>query len=838
MFAFGIVTMFTVAKSYNCIRIARCDRKQKKSPEKGSDPVSESVKFYPFEEKAMPKRMALPKMKKEHPVKTMVRCWFSLPTLLLGICGFFMAGAGFLGAVYPFGIAWFASASAADRRRSFLWLLFAAAGYYYFVPSQFAVYAVILAASFFCFLFYPVLGSKSQSYLVITVFTAVLVIRGLFLVFQGISDMLLVITLTESILAAGFSLILHRASEVWHLLGSMEKPGRGDILCIFIFAGGLLLGMDSFAVYSVSPANVVMCFLILSAAFIGGAGNGAATGAVLGVLPSLSALVSPAAIGMYAFSGLSAGVFRRFRRPGIIVGYLLGKILLSLYLLDTTLLSSSALETLIGAVLFLAIPNGILFRISEVFGLKTPAAKADTSSKSEEYALNRLKETGQSLSALKTAMNGVYQESSIQSGKNANGILEHISTKICNGCTLKGLCWKSDFDVTYKDLMRVFALADTNDGITTKDLPETFRRKCCHSKEMVTAVNCLYELFRKNEYWQRQVDASRTLAVSQMEHTARILTELAENMEGLKTMKETLYTKLGSELRKNGFRVDKIFFDNIDMNEIRLRLKTRHCDGKRPCGRQIAGAINHLSGLYYTVSDCCCGSRGEACVCRLISGDAISMEVSSVQLTKEGSTVCGDTDAALLLPDAKEALIISDGMGSGAKAKKESQNTVEFIRKILDCGFEQDFVAALARHRLLLEREAELYATLDLCLIDRIRKKAEFVKLGAGASYLCTPGKGVKVIGGIAFDGNTFFSAPAKRSKEPLNPGDILILASDGLEEAISAGNGPDEWLIPLLADCCGDTPKAIGERIANHAVLAGGGKVKDDITVTVAKVV
>lgn len=832
------MTMFTAAVSYNCIRIARCEKKQKEKLRKGCDSVSESVKFYPFEEKAMPKRMALPKIKKEHPIKSMIRYWFSLPTLLLGICGFFMAGAGFLGAVYPFGIAWFASASAADRRRSFLWLLFSAAGYYYFVPAQFIVYGVILAACFFCFLFYPVLGNKNRSYLVITVFTAVLVIRGLFLVFQGISDMLLVITLTESILAAGFSFVLHRASEVWHLLGSMEKPGRGDILCIFIFAGGLLLGMDRFAVNSVSPANIVMCFLILSAAFLGGAGSGAAAGAILGVLPSLSALVSPAAIGMYAFSGLSAGVFRRFRRPGIIVGYLLGKILLSLYLLDTTLLSSSALETLIGALLFLAIPNGILFRISEVFGLKSPSAKVDTSSESEEYVLNRLKETGKNLGALKSAMNEVYRESAFQNGKNTNGILEHISVKICNGCTLKGLCWKSDFDATYKDLMRVFALADANDGITAKDLPETFRRKCCHSKEMVTAVNCLYELFRKNEYWQRQVDASRTLAVSQMEHTARILTDLAEHMEGLRTMKETLYARLVGELRKNGFRVDKIFFDSIDMNEIRLRFKTRHCDGKRPCGHRIAGAVNHLSGLRYTVSDCSCGTRGEACTCRLISGDAISMEVSSVQLTKEGSTVCGDSDAALLLPNAKEALMISDGMGSGVKAKKESQNTVEFIRKILDCGFEQDFVAALARHRLLLEREAEFYATLDLCLIDRVRKKAEFVKLGAGASYLCTPGKGVKVIGGVAFDGNTFFSAPTKRSRESLNPGDILILASDGLEESVSDGNGPEEWLVPLLADCCCDTPKAIGERIANHAVLAGGGKVKDDITVTVAKVV
>ena len=224
-------------------------------------------------------------------------------------------------------------------------------------------------------------------------------------------------------------------------------------------------------------------------------------------------------------------------------------------------------------------------------------------------------------------------------------------------------------------------------------------------------------------------------------------------------------------------------------------------------------------------------------MCRFMMGNGISLDVSSVQMTKEGSTVCGDTGSELTLADAKEALIISDGMGSGPKAKKESAFTVSIVEKVLKCGFGRDYAAGLVRYMMLMDREDDVYATVDLCIVDRIRREAEFVKIGAGASYLCTPGKGLKIIGGESVTSETSLLKPPKVAREELHKGDIIILASDGIAEAAEKGSAED-WLIPLMEENCREEPKIIGERIANKAVLVGGGRVKDDITVTVAKVV
>lgn len=809
-----------------------------KKTERGCGYVSEPVKFFALKENRPSKKVNLPPISQRASLRDFVRSWFSLSSLFLCLCSFVLAGAGFLNALYPFGIAWFAALSFHDKKRGLLFLVAAVAGYVRFVPDFSPIYAAVLAAEYCCFLFYPALGSKPQYYLPITVFTSVLVVRGLFLVFSGISDRLLVITLFESILAGGFSLILYRASEVWQLLGSMEKPSRGDILCILVFACGLLLGLRNVAVYSVSPANVVMCLVILSAALLGGIGGGSAVGAVLGVIPSLSTMVSPAAIGMYAFSGFTAGLFVRFRRPGIIFGYLLGNILLSLYLLNSTLLISSAVETLLASAVFLAIPKGIYFRLSEMIHGESARAKNDLRCRGEEYAIHRLGEAGKHLGELRDSMALLYKANEPKSEKNISSILDHISAKICAGCSLKDVCWKSDFSTTYRDLMRIFALAEANDGITVKDLPESFRRKCCHYKEMTAAVNCLCELYRKNDYWQQQIIGSRSLALHQLDHTVGLLNDLVYNIGSRRAMKDVISGKLCGELRKSGLRVDKVTVESMDQGELVLQLKTRHCAGERRCGKEISDALARLTGKSYSLSECRCGKeKNSPCMCRFMMGNGISLNVSSIQMTKEGSTVCGDTGAELTLADAKEALIISDGMGSGPKAKKESSFTVSIVEKVLECGFGRDYAAGLVRYMMLMDREEDTYATVDLCIVDRIRREAEFVKLGAGASYLCTPGKGMKVIGGEKDGVETSFLKPTRVVREEIRKGDIIILASDGIAEA-AEHHSAEDWLIPLVEENCREEPKLIGERIANKAVLVGGGKVKDDITVTVAKVV
>ena len=71
------------------------------------------------------------------------------------------------------------------------------------------------------------------------------------------------------------------------------------------------------------------------------------------------------------------------------------------------------------------------------------------------------------------------------------------------------------------------------------------------------------------------------------------------------------------------------------------------------------------------------------------------------------------------------------------------------MKTALSRGEGRDLAAGLVRYRMLMDKADELYATFDLCLIDRDRREAEFVKLGAADSYLCSGERGMKVIPGV-----------------------------------------------------------------------------------------
>ncbi|MCX4266118.1 MAG: SpoIIE family protein phosphatase, partial [Firmicutes bacterium] len=71
--------------------------------------------------------------------------------------------------------------------------------------------------------------------------------------------------------------------------------------------------------------------------------------------------------------------------------------------------------------------------------------------------------------------------------------------------------------------------------------------------------------------------------------------------------------------------------------------------------------------------------------------------------------------------------------------------------------------------------------------------------------------------------------------KAQLEAGDMVIRASDGL---LAADNQTDlDWLIGLLEDNSIEDAQVMAEFLLGKAVALSGGRLKDDITVLVAKV-
>ena len=96
--------------------------------------------------------------------------------------------------------------------------------------------------------------------------------------------------------------------------------------------------------------------------------------------------------------------------------------------------------------------------------------------------------------------------------------------------------------------------------------------------------------------------------------------------------------------------------------------------------------------------------------------------------------VCGDYIMALRQQE-QQLFILSDGMGYGVKAKEQSSMVAKILME-LTC-VKMPFMSVLRlMNEILLARQLDSYATLDLLCVDTILKQAYLYKAGSFDTYL------------------------------------------------------------------------------------------------------
>lgn len=171
---------------------------------------------------------------------------------------------------------------------------------------------------------------------------------------------------------------------------------------------------------------------------------------------------------------------------------------------------------------------------------------------------------------------------------------------------------------------------------------------------------------------------------------------------------------------------------------------------------------------------------------------------------------------------------ISDGMGMGDAARRESEQTVNMVADLVCCGFDIDSAAELVNRLLLLREGGETYATLDALLFDRHRGSVIAAKHGAPASYIVRRGR-LNALCAEALPVGIVEEARTAVFKVGVKRGDTIIMMSDGVSDALGDG-------LPaaLKRTAALDDPNEAAKELVECALRMGGG---DDMTAIVATV-
>lgn len=191
-----------------------------------------------------------------------------------------------------------------------------------------------------------------------------------------------------------------------------------------------------------------------------------------------------------------------------------------------------------------------------------------------------------------------------------------------------------------------------------------------------------------------------------------------------------------------------------------------------------------------------------------------SYEIGLSLRPKRGERVSGDSAAHFETEDGTLCLLLSDGMGCGEEARRESALAVRLLERFLRAGVETSGALKTLNSALTLRAEvSESFTTIDLLTLSLRDGAAEVYKYGAAPSYVKRGARVRRITGSCLPAGLQSADTRPETTGFTLEKGSFFVMLSDGVADV-----NDDGWLMALLEKFQGDDPQTLAS-----AILAAG---------------
>ena len=768
---------------------------------------------------------------------------FLIEAISILAAAFLLSRAALFGELLPFGTAFFVAA--VGYRKNLNWLVALAASLGLVAGVDGYVLWQSITVIVMCAVILQGINVREQfrgSFLPCVALVCTAAVKGAFAAVSPSTMYTFMAVGFESLLAGGLTYVF---VIVLQALTRIKVDGTGltveEGACYVVLAAGIISGLNDVYLGALSIAGIVSSYLIISAAYIGGSGMGAGMGAVVGIIPSVTAIVAPNAVGMYAFSGLCAGGLRHIGKLGAPGGFIIGHLIFSVYFLGETSLTVALGEVFLAGLIFMLHPESWFCWLRCVM----PFTKTGELEQDSREVLKKVKDLGYVFHELgKTfEQTGSGLEDNSIAGQEEGGMdsldlmLNTITTNVCSNCSMFRTCWENDIYNTYQNVLALFMKIEEDGSINDRDIRGLLSRRCRRTVEMAATINCVWDICQVNSYWQKKLNESKDLVSSQLHGIGDIISKLVKQTEIKDRPEEEVEAKLAQVLELNGIAIKDVSIFKRN-NSYHCHLVKRPCRGFNECADKAAPIVEDILGVRMSMGYCECAMETGAKTCELsfVPRRLLDLDLGVAQAMKTGNGISGDSFTSVFL-HSRTALILSDGMGSGPRAAKESLATVNLLKRLLESGFDRELAVKTVNATLALRSPEDTFSTVDLAMIDLFSGKADFVKIAAQSSFV-KKGGNIHTVTSSSLPIGILDTVDYDPVTLDLENGDLLLMASDGLLDAGRKSQLGEDWIVRELQKFNQEDPQRIANYFVSRAEEMSGGNVKDDIMVVVARVV
>lgn len=227
--------------------------------------------------------------------------------------------------------------------------------------------------------------------------------------------------------------------------------------------------------------------------------------------------------------------------------------------------------------------------------------------------------------------------------------------------------------------------------------------------------------------------------------------------------------------------------------EKHVRIEVNQCAGGKGCRYTMEHLASAVCQTPMELKTRTCGGRGrEKCCLQLVRKNEMDVEGGMATARKKGERVNGDVFSAIHLGKGQELICLCDGMGSGVSAAQTARIASKLIALFFEAGFDQTQVIPMV-NRILSMRTKEVFAAVDLCLVDLVQGHCQMIKTGAAPSWIIRNGIAESITAPALPIGIVDEVRPGIIERT-IEPGDTIVLLSDGIADLITKEELP-QWL-------------------------------------------
>ena len=799
-------------------------------------------------------------------IKTVLKSLLSINNIAIYIIAFMISMVGFsshnimLG-LSPFAIAFTAAMLSNGNPVGIIYILTLIGTFIKFGPNVLFTYVLTSLVFFASSLFVRhnvIEDTNEEKRLGIHLFASVLIVQIVPMFFRSFLLYDLLLAIMVAVVTFVFykifanSIIMIKEFKNKKAFTIEEVIGTSLLLAIAVCAFGDL------TIFGFSVKNILSILIVLVLGWKNGMLVGATGGITIGVVLGIISGSEPIMIAAYAISGLVAGILNKFGRIGVVVGFIAGNVLLTYVANGNTVPIITIQEILIACLGLLAIPKKLKINIEDLYG-KTkllPETTGRSLGETQEtiLKLNSMSETIADLAKGYKTSEKEDIKSKKQELSNENIFIEELKNHLVN--LEENILFDDIYNNNNNILHEIFEELLKNDVIDEKKLVSIFENHNnyivgFHEKnkavqedvsKMINAINSSYRLSRVNFVWKKKIEQNNQNISTQLEGVSQAIADLAdeikeENKDEFADKKEELMRAF----QEKNFDIQNLSIKCLKNGRYIVDIYHNLCDdleGKKCNIKRIKTILERILKDKFIIQHQECGLREnkEQCKFTYMSQDKFSVQIGISKTTKAGSPVSGDTNLETKLEDGKYLLAISDGMGSGPEAMKSSKVAIKTLERLLTAGFDKTVSLKLINSILETTQKDDMYATLDVEILDLYSGVMEFVKNGACPTYL-KRNKEVQILKANTLPAGAVENVDLEVYDCDLQDGDIIVMCSDGVVESNDEYINKEVWVKYLLEDMQTDDAQKIADILLKESIDNYYGTQKDDMTVIVAKI-